>query len=329
MEPIKWSDLKSLYDDVGGHLRHIESDHEYKILLYDESIVHKCIIDKEDTTDLDDFEDNYKAKSNIRRLSTEYEAQSVHVLKPTEPSTKAVSHRWNDKTTWYQGSTRVTGEALSDSGDGLTFNSANTHWINLANGLIYQEDDISSPYLAKIYVNAVLQTSGYTINYATGDVTFSASKSGQTITADYSYAVSSLWTLEPSSGKMLNIEHTEVQFAGDVKIPNAYHGDSNTTWFDFSIWVYNPADLPNKIQYSNTRYKSEADIISDANLAYPHRQFGNLPGTDEYLTFPFNYGSLQVLRNSVGAELRVSLKDDIPIEGSFANLTVYFLSRDE
>ena len=130
---------------------------------------------------------------------------------------------------------------------------------------------------------------------------------------------------------MINIEHTEIQFSGDVKIPNKFYGDLVTTWFDFQIWVYNPADLPNKILYKNTRYKSETDIINDANLAYAHPKFGNLADTSGkgYITLPFNYGSLQPLKSSQGAELRVKLKDDIPIEGSFATVTIYYLSRDE
>jgi hypothetical protein len=334
---VDWTTLKGFADtrNIARYIQYVDYENSYFIKVRDEYFELETIIDKvspvPDPSDQKDFEDNYKASANNRFISTEYGAQNVHVLKPTEPSTKQVSHWWNDKTTWYQKSTRVTGETLTTS-DNLTYSAVNTNFINLENGLMYQEDDYSAPHLVKVYADAVLQTTGFTINYAAGTVTFSSSQSGKTITADYSHptgAGQSTWTLAPEAGKMINIEHTEVQFSGDVKIPNKFFGDASTTWFDFQIWVYNPLDLPNKIPYRTIRYKSEMDIISDANLAYPHPKFGNLPGSSDYLVFPFNYGSLQPLKASQGAELRVSLKDDIPIEGSFASLTVYFLSRDE
>lgn len=332
---VDWTTVKTFADNRGmaKFIQYVEWENSYYIKVQDDHFDLETIIDKvspvPDPSDQKDFEDNYKASANTRVQSAEYNAQNVHILKNIEPSTKAVSHWWNDKTTWYQKSTRVTGETLTDSGDGLTWNSANADWINLVNGKVYGEDLISSTYAAKVYVDAVLQTSGYSIDYSLGDVIFSSSQAGKTVTVDYSHESGSTWSLIPTAGKMINIEHTEIQFCKDAKIPNAYYSGSQTTWFDFEIWVYNPLDLPNKIPYKSTKYKSEMDIINDANLAYGHPRFGNLPGTQDYITLPFNYGSLQPLKSSQGAELRVSLKDDIPIEGSFATVTVYYLSRDE
>jgi hypothetical protein len=332
---VDWTTIKAFVDDrsIEKYLQYVEYAGVYFLKANDNYFELHCEIVKEspavDPSDQKDFEDNYKTNANARLNSGEYNALNVHTIKSMESSTKVVSHWWNDKTTWYQKSSQVTAETLTDSGDGLTWNSANTDWINLVNGLVYNEDTFSTTYLAKVYVDAVEQTTGFTINYATGDVVFGSSQAGKTVTADYSHENGSTWTLVPDAGKMINIEHTEVQFSGDVKIPNAFFSGNDTTWFDFAIWVYDPDDLPNKMLYKSTKYKSEMDIIADANLAYSHPKFGNLPGSGDYLTFPFDYGSLQALKASEGAELRISLKDDIPIIGSYATVTIYFLSRDE
>ena len=330
---VSWNDIKNFATTNGTKIQWYEFETFYVTTTNNIYFDLVCEIAKTNpkSTDQTDFETNYKVLNVPKLVSNEYGALNVHVLKTMEPSSKAVSHWWNDKTTWYQKSTRVLAEVLTDSGNGLIFNSAKANWINLFNGKIYQEDKISAPYIIKIYINDVIQTSGYTIDYKLGKVTFDSSQSGKTIKADYSHENGSEWCLAPTAGKMINIEHTEIQFSGDIKIPNKFYGDAVTTWFDFDIWVYNPANLPNKIPYKNTRYKSETDIINDANLAYTHPKFGNLKDTSSngYITMPFNYGSLQALKSSQGAELRISLKDDAPIEGSFATVTINYYSRNE
>ena len=79
------------------------------------------------------------------------------------------SHNWCDKTTWYQESTKVTEEVLSDSGDSLTFNSSNTFWIDLTHGRQTNENYIidetgDNSYIPIILINDVPQTSGFSIN---------------------------------------------------------------------------------------------------------------------------------------------------------------------
>lgn len=63
------------------------------------------------------------------------------------------------------------GQALSDSGDGLTFNFP---YANIVND--------TAPKDVKIYVNGVIQLSGYTIDYPAGTCTFTGSQSGNTVT---------------------------------------------------------------------------------------------------------------------------------------------------
>lgn len=337
MIEVSWTNFKSVVDvrSMKTYIQYIEFPIEYYLRLNDGWLELECRIKKKDIannqSDQKDFEDNYKTNANTRLTSSEYNAPSVHVIKSTKTSFKLISHMWNDPTTWYQKSTRITGETPTTS-DSLTYSCVNDKWINLVSGKIYQEDNFSADYVVKVYADAVLQTTGYTIDYLAGEITFGASKAGVAITVDYSYAGtgSSVFTFAPDAGKILLIEHTEVQCSADTKIPNEVHGDSNTTYLDFDIYAYNPADLPNKVPVRSTRYKSELDIINDSNLGQgwiPH--FGNLPGGQNIFVFPFNYGTLKPLRASQGAELRVSLKDDIPLEGSFSSLTIYCMSESE
>jgi len=245
------------------------------------------------------------------------------------------THNYCDKTTWYHDSARVTGETLSDSGDGLTFTSANSNWIDLEHGRVFDEDDISEDgpdhgYLVKVYVDSVektmrspFATSGgdYEVDYEAGEVTFFSAPSG-TVTADYSYENGSTWVLEPEAGKYLDIELAEVQFTSDV-----IWNDS----IDFEVWAYNPEDLPNKICYDRLSYKTLRNLIDEAIGSYPvipqiggdRGSLGNVHG------FPFHYATLRRLNSSVGMELRVLLRNDTAFGGASATGTFYTTSHEE
>ena len=237
-----------------------------------------------------------------------------------------VSHDFCDPCSWFGDSVRVTGETLSlDSG--LTYSSANINWIDLAHGRKYQEDLISAPYLPKVYDNGVelVEDTDYTIDYSAGKVTLSSSPVG-TITADYSYENGSTFYLYPAdlaTGIVRFIEHTELQCSKSVIINDS---------IVFEIWVYNPADLPNKILYETIEYKSAKDYINGANLGQ-----GNIPAfggsargvTQDTLVFPFNYASMTPISAETGSEVRVRLKNDQAFTGTDAFGTVTFYILEE
>ncbi len=136
--------------------------------------------------------------------------------------TTQVSHNLCDPTTWYTQSVEVDGEALVDSGDGLTWNSANAGWIDVTHGKVYNERALRPVYPVKVYIDAVEATprapfadSGgdYVVDYAAGTVTFAADQSGKVITADYHHEAGSCWALEPTLGMKLIIEEAEAQFS--------------------------------------------------------------------------------------------------------------------
>jgi hypothetical protein len=236
--------------------------------------------------------------------------------KPSGEEFKAiVSHDYTDKCTWYQESTEVTGETLSLD-TGTTYESDNTHWIDLTHGRHTREDDVSDDYLPVIYDNGVEQTSGITIDYENGKVTFDSAPTGP-VTADYHYSDGSTWTLKPESGQKVQIEHAELDFTTDI-------GMKETT---FEIWAYDPADLPNKMMVEKVTYKNMKDILkvgNDVHVVPNLTQIG-----EEVLRVVFDYGRMIDLKDSLGLELRIKTKDDEAMTGTFGTITLYTIPKDE
>jgi hypothetical protein len=261
----------------------------------------------------------YPTEINLPKRTDVQDVPMVAVYKQEGTSGTIISYDWTDKTTWYQRSIRVTGEALSGTGTG-PYSSANANWIDLTHGKLTDEDDVRSSYVPVIYDNGVALIEGddFTIDYELGEVTLTSGPSG-VITADYSYANSSSFTIAPDPGKVLMIDHTELQFSKDISFSGSY--------IDFDIYVYNPADLPNKILYKRKRYKNIKDIINGANLGQ-----GVIPAvsglTNDVCVFPFNYVTTQPIDSAVGAEIRVSINNDQAFSGEYATVTFYVHSVD-
>lgn len=244
-----------------------------------------------------------------------------------------VTHNWCDPCTWYTQAEQKTGQALSDSGDGLTFESGISNWIDLTHGRLYREDLVAATYPVKVYVDAVEKTprapftdSGgdYVVNHEDGTVTFFASQAGKTVTADFHHENGSLFIVGPTAGKRLWVEKSEVQFSNDVDLKDTIH---------FCPFAYDPEDLPNKIAVANpTTYKRAQDFVDEANGTYP--QVPAFGGTTRglsvpHLVFPFNYLSLKELHSSLGVEIRVWLDQNNAFGGTFATATFYCTSYDE
>jgi len=115
---------------------------------------------------------------------------------------------------------------------------------------------------------------------------------------------------------------SEVQFTKDIKLH---------TPFNFEVWVYHPdqATYPGvKFCYHKESYKNIWDFISTGNLGQ-----GSIPAVDtmenDTVVFPFDYTALKRLQSSIGAELRLTMDDDIPAEGERATATFYLLIVEE
>jgi hypothetical protein len=149
------------------------------------------------------------------------------------------SQNFCDKRTWFSTSTRVTGAAMTDSGDGLTFNLTGGEkvLVDVCHGRVSEGHKLKDTYSEKVYVDGVLMTehkpddvfsfdvngdevhdfaSGngdYGLDYLTGDVTFKTSQAGKTVTIDYSEVNDSKWYITPAAGKRIELISAELQFS--------------------------------------------------------------------------------------------------------------------
>lgn len=147
------------------------------------------------------------------------------------------SQNFCDKRTWFTTSTRVLGAAMTDSGDGLTWNLASPKvLVDTVHGRISEEYKLDA-HLVKVYVDGTemaehdpddcfsFNASGdevhdfasgsgdYGIDYLTGDVTFKVSQAGKTVTIDYNEVVNSKWYITPAAGKRIELLSAELQFS--------------------------------------------------------------------------------------------------------------------
>lgn len=256
------------------------------------------------------------------------------------------THNFCDPTTWYSESVRVTDEVLTDSGDGLTFDSAHANWIDMTHGAVMDEDAIaeemapSHKYAVTVTVDDVEKTqrapfalSGgdYEVDYPLGKVTFFSAQSG-VVKASYSYENGSAWIMRPTTGKQLKIEQAEAQFSDDIVMNDSIR---------FGAWglvdVFAPQLIPGVpsgtlIPLQTTRYVRLDQIIDEALGSYPvipamgGATRGNLKPR---YGFPFRYGAVRVLSSAAGMELRVRLESDIVYGGERATATFYCSSEDE
>jgi len=238
-----------------------------------------------------------------------------------------ISPNWCDPTTWYYSSVEVLAETLVDSGDGLTFNSANINWIDTSHGKLTDEDGLDTKYKPVIEANGVLQVEDepfggaqhdYAINYATGDVTFHSAPATP-VTADYWRENGSIWSVQPAAGKVLRLTTVEVQFSSNLVLNDTVQ---------FQLYVggnpYGPA----------TRYKTLIDYVNEAAGAYPEipAMGGAQRGTSyplQIFRWPYAERGTTDLRASLGMEVRISLMADTAFGGEMATATFYGVSEDE
>lgn len=259
---------------------------------------------------------NLPASVDLTQKTASKGIPKVAVVKPDgDDFISVVSHEFTTKTSWYGQSTRVTSETLTGSGTG-PYSAVNDYWIDMTSGNIVDEDTIGTPYLVKIYDDGVEQTSGFSIDYELGEVTFDSAPTGP-VTADYSYAGESTWTLKPDTGKVINIKHAELDFTIDSDLHKVH----------FEIWAYNPLDLPNKVMVNRRTYKNIKDVVKIANEIQVIDAIGGIG--QKLVRAVFDYAEIIELKDSQGLELRVKIDDDVPFTGTFSSVTVYTTIEDE
>lgn len=265
-------------------------------------------------------------------------------------SRTAVSHDFTDPTTWWGDSVRVENETLENPlNDGVVYRSNYKNWIDLTHGKVTQEDNIindtinwlNGPFNIVVKVNDEVkqESMDFIVDYRSGEVLFNWKcpqypgviygmgplDGYDVVTASFNYANGSTWYLKPEVGTTLRIVKTEVQFTQDCVIYDSVI---------FEAWAYNPYDLPNKVPVPGTRvtYKNLRDFVAEGNdgVGTIRATGGHIKGLlNNVSVFPFDYVATKDMIGSYGAELRIWLKNSLPIGGEYGTVTAYCLIENE
>ena len=260
-----------------------------------------------------------------------------------------ISHNWCDRSSWYEGSTQVSGETLSTA-DQVTYTSAHPHWIDLRDGRLTRAEGVAPNYVFSVYKNGNpvafhdLDGNGgeCTVNPEAGTVVFdSALDPGDVVTADYHYAGSSKQVIAPSPGKMLIVRTVEVQFSTDIDL-------TTTTVFEVVANVEavaphlldtngGPFPAGTKIPVHSLRYPRMDNFIDEAQEAYPTipklggNSWRGMQQPIHVFRWPYikEVGSPVLLYSSMGMELHMYLENDLAFNGHRATAALYAREDDE
>lgn len=258
------------------------------------------------------------------------------------------THNYSDPTTWFCESVRVTDEVPTDSGDGLTWNLANTNVIDLVHGKVLAEDryvaEVAHGYQVVVRVDDVEMTmrepyeaSGgdYTVDFENGTITFESSQAGNSVEVDYSYAAGSGFCLKPSDGKVLNIEHAEAQFSEDAVFSDGIFFEVRMPAEILEVIQGYPAGTiapaGTMIPVDVTKYKTFDNLVDEAVGAFPviYPITGPRGATQKRYGFPFRYGTIRALQASLGVELWIYLQHNYAFGGERTTATFYCVSKDD
>jgi hypothetical protein len=292
---------------------------------------------------------------------------TVAIAPTTGSEVVVASHNLCDKCSWFGDSARAVDETLSDHGDGLTWDSAHTHWIDMISGRCHNDDGwvaeqrVRNPgdphgYQVVVKVSGVEQTmrepfetSGgdYEVIWETGQVVFFSAPASPPV-ASYSYATTSTFYLRPTSGKVLRVLKAEADIA---------MGAVMTDTVMYSIYALVDAVAPElvasnavpsgtMVPIGEIVYKRMGQITAEAQGSYPSIEVLGASDTDLLLpldefrrksrgtrskvqALPFNYSTARDLQDAAKMEIRVHTKHDRPFDGDTVTITFYCMVQDQ
>lgn len=279
---------------------------------------------------------------------------SIRYGSPDETSSTYCSHDFSDPTTWYQRSQRHLEETPTTS-DHFSYQLAHFPVINGNSYKLYgRENAMPMPDSSftgraqfqleiKINGNTVLQNDvnyAWTINYMTGQLIFTNRiPNDDIVTVNYS-AISeqdpfpSRYILKPPTGKMLVVEHVEIQFSETVIINDD---------IVFSLWAGLPIEqspaygLP---QYVNSpmnpwrqSYRCAHDFVNNGNEGQGYiAPFGGTERglSSNTLVFPFKYIQAFPVESKWNSELHIELAHNLPYgNADIATCSFYTSLKDQ
>lgn len=265
------------------------------------------------------------------------------------------SHNFCDPCSWFGDSVRLEGDALTDSGDGLTFTSSHVNWIDMVTGRMHNDDmwcliqKILNPldphgYQVIVKVDGIVKTpcppftetgGDYWIDWDAGNVVFLAPQTGKDVAASYSYATTNTFYLRPMPGTILAVEDAECDVSSDVEM---------TTDIAYSAWHFDGTEY---VRDMEARYKRAREINVEARGCYPvfqpigasaaHKQIADIKEfrrKSRGMKYsnqgaPFQYSTVKWLRAAALQEVRVYTKDSLPFDGEHVSITFYCTERSE
>lgn len=241
------------------------------------------------------------------------------------------THNYCDATSWYSESTRVTEQALTDTGDGLSWSCPDTNIIDMFHGKVFDEDPLrdEQDHGYKVLVESSsdgqnwtiekqrppLATSGgdYSLNYATGVFTFFSSRSGKQVRASYSKEAGSGWLVVPTSGRKLSIEMAEIQFSENIDFDSYLV----MTMTGHCIYFYPEGAESNggpladdyPIEISRTVYKNMAQMLDESVGTFATLANIGVTGAigSPVTVLQFRYGRPRQVYSSLGMKIRIGL----------------------
>lgn len=256
----------------------------------------------------------------------------ISVYEPEGSASTLVSINYADKCSWAFGAVQVTDEVMDNTvANKFVSTNGRINWIDLKHGRLYDEDTVlaaNPTWHPIVKVDGVVKTETlgsvvghYVINYQTGEITFAEAPNG-VVTCSYRYADKSWFIVKPTAGKKLSINTAEVQFASDTTL----HGIGGE--FVFEAWVNHPTYGMIPVPNTAIKYKNAKDFISACNEGQGRIEpWGEL--TQPVFVFPFKYARPKPIKSSQGVEIRVYIKNHVPVGGQYATATFYVTSENE
>jgi len=271
--------------------------------------------------------------------------------------TQITSQNFCDKRTWYSTSIRRQAQAMTDTGDGMTFALAGGDkvGVDVTHARILHERRIREAHRPVVYVDGVAATEkdphddvgDYVVDYLTMRVTFDASRAGSVVTLDFSEVRDSRWYLAPSPGKRLRLAKAELQLSRDGRMRDTFVFQPRADVSKFpplaAYWDANGGPFPAGAMLpigEAVYYQSELDLISEANLAYPILQktalgqgaqltWRDLPQDMAVYSWDYENQATIDLSSAWGMDIEIRLEHDAPGDGFAAIVTFYCLSENE
>ena len=226
-----WPEFRKWIDGTYASLSFtwVDEGAAYAIAALDGSFTRMAGINKDSNEYQTDFEANFKHNRAVLIPVSGVVQQAPLLGRRLDIYTSDFTKRES----WWQDSARVTNETLTDSGDHTTYTPATSrYWVDVMHGKLFREWELHEDYAPVVKVDNVAKTENsagttngdYSVNYATGAVTFNSALTGsEVVTASYSYVQSSLFKAQAPAGYLWTSATVKVIYSEDMGMKDSIY----------------------------------------------------------------------------------------------------------